>query len=358
MAGVYVHIPFCKSRCRYCDFFSTTQIERCEEYVAAVLKEAEARQKEMADVRTVYLGGGTPSLLTCSQIDSLLKAVHADKAEEVTMEANPGDISQEGLQALRKAGVNRVSIGVQSLQDRLLTLTGRRHTADEARRAVEAARKAGFDNISADLIYGLPTQSMEEWEKDINEVAGMGVQHLSCYCLSYEEGTPLQRMLERGEVAETDEETENAMYDLLCDTAEAKGYEHYEVSNFAKHGFRSKHNSSYWTRTAYTGLGAGAHSYDGERTRRANVCDLNKYMAAPADAYTTERLTDTDLYNEHVMLALRTCEGVRTDELRPESRKAAESYVSRGLLRQKGGHIAATRDGLHILNMITEDLMI
>ena len=358
MAGVYIHIPFCKSRCKYCDFFSTTLLDQREKYVAAVLKEAEARQKEMTDVRTVYLGGGTPSLLTCRQIESLLEAVHADRAEEVTIEANPGDISREGLEELRKAGVNRVSIGVQSLHDRLLTLTGRRHTADEARKAVEAAQKAGIDNISVDLIYGLPTQSTEDWAEDIRETADMGVQHLSCYCLSYEEGTPLQRMLERGEVTETDEDTENMMHDMLCDLAEAKGYEHYEVSNFAKPGFRSRHNSAYWTRTAYTGLGAGAHSYDGERTRRANVCDLNKYMAAPAEAYTAERLTDTDIYNECVMLALRTAEGVQREELRPESIAAAEKYLQRGLLRQQGGQIAATREGLHILNMIIEDMMI
>ena len=358
MAGVYIHIPFCKSRCRYCDFFSTTLLDLRHAYVEAVLKEAEARRDEIRDIRTVYLGGGTPSLLTCNDIQRLLKVAHAETAEEVTMEANPGDLTEGTLRQWSEAGINRLSIGIQSLHDRLLTLIGRRHNADEARQAVETAQKAGFDNISVDLMYGLPTQSMEEWEKDLKEVQGMGVQHLSCYCLSYEEGTPLYGMLERGEVAETDEDTENAMYDLLCDNAEANGYEHYEVSNFAKHGFRSLHNSAYWTRTAYIGLGAGAHSYDGNRTRRANLCDLGRYMAAPAEAYTTERLTDRDLYNERVMLALRTKEGLPAEELRQECKAATDNYISRGLLAEADGRITATRQGLHILNMIIEDLMI
>ena len=391
VSGIYIHIPFCKSRCAYRDFFSTTQLSRREAYVDALCKEAKRRLATLNSKRstpnpitTIYFGGGTPSLLSPDQIARILQTIDAPQAIEVTIEANPGDLTPDYLRAVREAGVNRLSIGIQSFDDEVLRLIGRRHTAAEAKAAVKAAKDAGFNNISIDLIYGIPslalytpqnqsdgaawrphlldistlTPPLSAWEAQIEQALQLGVQHISTYCLSYEEGTRMTRMLEQGEITEVDEDTENAMYDLLVARLTAAGFEHYEVSNFSLRGYRSQHNSSYWNRTPYLGLGAGAHSYDGARTRSWNPDDLEAYIRAQEngeDATTCETLTDTDLYNERIMLGLRTAEGIAIEELHDTA--LATPYIERGLLRQTDNRFIATISGIHILNRIIEDWM-
>ena len=360
MTGVYIHIPFCARRCGYCDFFSTTALSHRAAYTEALLHEIQDRRDEINAAHTIYFGGGTPSLMPVEAIRRLLDALNAQTAEEVTLEANPGDLDEENLRALYRAGVNRLSIGIQSLNEGHLQRLGRRHTATQAIEAIQKAQHAGFDNLSVDLMYGLPMQTLIEWQNDLQRVLAMGVQHLSAYCLSYEEGTPLARKLQQGQLSPTDEEVANRMYDILCEQTEKHGLEHYEISNFALPSFRSKHNSKYWDHTPYVGIGAGAHSYDGKRTRRANLPDLEKYIAHPngEDTYTLERLNDTEWYNETLMLALRTAEGMPVSEMQEPSRKAALPYIRQGMLVEKGNRLTATRKGIVILNRIIEDMML
>lgn len=348
MCGVYIHIPFCKSRCQYCDFFSTTELPRRNEYVNALLAEWEERQIASNKISTIYFGGGTPSLLDSEDIARILNAIISyhitDKQQceightkEITLEANPGDLTWEKLDYLRHAGINRLSIGIQSFNDRLLKLIGRRHTVAQARQAVLLAQKAGFTNISIDLMYGLPTQTINEWIETIDEALKLNVQHISAYCLTYEENTPLYQRMINGEWDETDEDTENAMNDVLCAKLRANGFEHYEVSNFALNGCRSQHNSSYWNNTPYIGLGAGAHSYDGN-TRSWNIANLEEYISG-ALAHNLHRdgetLTDEQKRMEYIMLGMRTKEGIILD----------------------GKHIIPSEQDWHILNKIIEQLI-
>ena len=358
----------------------------------ALCKEAKRRLATLNSKRstpnpitTIYFGGGTPSLLSPDQIARILQTIDAPQAIEVTLEANPGDLTPDYLLAVREAGVNRLSIGIQSFDDEVLRLIGRRHTAAEAKAAVKAAQDVGFDNISIDLIYGIPslalytpqnqsdgaawrphlldistlTPPLSAWEAQIEQALQLGVQHISTYCLSYEEGTRMTRMLEQGEITEVDEDTENAMYDLLVSQLKEAGFEHYEVSNFALPNYRSKHNSSYWNRTPYIGLGAGAHSYDGTRTRSWNLENLEEYIRAQdsgQDPAAGEQLTDTDLYNERIMLGLRTKEGIAIDELHTPA--LATPFIVKGLLKKTSDNrLIATLQGIHILNRIIEDLM-
>ncbi len=358
MAGLYIHIPFCKKRCLYCDFFSTTLLERRAEYVEALIREIQARQHETDEpIRTIYLGGGTPSTLEIQDIQRLLAAIDAPEAEEITMELNPGDATPEYLQALNKAGINRLSMGVQSFQDELLHLIGRRHNAAQAIDTVHWAQEAGFDNLSIDLMYALPTQTMAQWRADIETALRLGIQHISCYGLMYEEGTALTCMRDKGELTPIDEDTENAMYDYLCARLKNAGFVHYEVSNFALPGFASKHNSRYWDGTPYIGVGAGAHSYIGN-IRSWNPDDLDAYIRGIQDGNLvreSETLTDKDVYNERIMLGLRTCQGVTRKAIQGD----LSAYIAKGLLRETNeGNIVATQSGIHILNRIIEDLMI
>lgn len=358
MAGLYIHIPFCKKRCLYCDFFSTTQLERREEYVQAVLRELVQRKEEAGEpIRTIYIGGGTPSTLSLKSTTAIYQLISSFPIAEYTFEVNPGDVTKEYLQGLRLLGVNRLSMGVQSFQDELLQLIGRRHNAQQAIEAVKIAQEAGFDNISIDLMYALPTQSMEQWKADIETALSLGIQHVSCYGLMYEEGTALTKMLEEGQIEAIDEDTENAMYDMLCDQLQQAGFVHYEVSNFALPGYEAKHNSAYWDHTPYIGIGAGAHSYI-PPVRSWNPSDLDAYISgitAQNLQRESETLTEDDLYNERMMLGLRTNRGVAKSLIR----KDISAYIANGLLREtEDGYVVATPQGIHILNRIIEDVMI
>ena len=360
MAGIYIHIPFCKSRCKYCDFFSTTHLEKRAQYVAALLEEWRMRAHEVKEpIHTIYIGGGTPSPWAVDSlkliVDSLLLNVESQE-QEITMEANPGDITLERAQAWRKMGINRLSIGVQSMDDELLQLIGRRHTAEQARKAVAAAQAAGFDNISIDLMYALPSQTMEQWQKDVAEALQMGVQHISTYGLIYEEGTVLMTLLDHGVIEAVDEDTEMQMYDYLVEQLAANNFEHYEVSNFALPNHQSRHNSSYWNNTPYIGLGAGAHSYDGQ-VRQWNISNLDTYIAqAMAHQLQPEKevLSEEQRHTERVMLGLRTNSGIGIDEI---DRSKAQPYIAQGMLMEKDNRIVATTKGYHILNRIIEDLI-
>ena len=374
MAGIYIHIPFCKSRCKYCDFFSTIHLEKRAQYVAALLEEWRMRAHEVKEpIHTIYIGGGTPSMLDDSSLQMIIEAIRresplnstaipgarqGDEAilQEITMEANPGDITLERAQAWRKMGINRLSIGVQSMDDELLQLIGRRHTAEQARKAVATAQAAEFDNISIDLMYALPSQTMEQWQKDVAEALQMGVQHISTYGLIYEEGTVLMTLLDHGVIEAVDEDTEMQMYDYLVGQLAANNFEHYEVSNFALQNHQSKHNSSYWNNTPYIGLGAGAHSYDGQ-VRQWNISDLDTYIAqAMAHQLQPEKevLSEEQRHTERVMLGLRTNSGIGIDEI---DRSKAQPYIAQGMLIEKDNRIVATTKGYHILNRIIEDLI-
>ena len=364
MAGLYVHIPFCKKRCLYCDFFSTTLLARREAYVAALLKEIMQRKDEAGEpIRTIYIGGGTPSTLDITAIRRILDTIGFDDAEEITMELNPGDATEEYMRGLKDIGVNRLSMGVQSFQDELLQLIGRRHNAQQAIEAVRMAQKAGFDNLSIDLIYALPGQTMEQWKADIEKALRLGIQHISTYGLMYEEGTALTKMRDRGEIQETDEETENAMYDYLCERLKEAGFVHYEVSNFALPGYEAKHNSSYWDGTPYVGVGAGAHSYI-RNIRSWNPNDLEAYIRGIEEGTLvreSETLTEKDLYNERIMLGLRTNKGIPLSDVnvRNGHEMVTKMTVKDQLLRiTEDGRLVATQKGIHILNTIIEKLMI
>lgn len=360
MAGIYIHIPFCKSRCKYCDFFSTTHLEKRAQYVAALLEEWRVRAHEVKEpIHTIYIGGGTPSTLAVDSlkliVDSLLLNVESQE-QEITMEVNPGDVTAEKAHAWRAIGINRLSIGIQSFDDKLLQLIGRRHTAEQARKAVAAAQAAGFDNISIDLMYALPSQTMEQWQKDVAEALQMGVQHISTYGLIYEEGTVLMTLLDHGVIEAVDEDTEMQMYDYLVEQLAANNFEHYEVSNFALQNHQSRHNSSYWNNTPYIGLGAGAHSYDGQ-VRQWNISNLDTYIAqAMAHQLQPEKevLSEEQRHTERVMLGLRTNSGIGIDEI---DRSKAQPYIAQGMLIEKDNRILATTKGYHILNRIIEDLI-
>ena len=325
MAGIYVHIPFCASRCSYCDFFSTLRLtEVGENYVSAVLAEVRLRCNELRDepVKTLYFGGGTPSQLPLNLLSRLVtgisEVVDLSHLEEFTIEANPDDVTPGWCAALQSLGVNRVSMGVQSFDDKILHDIGRRHTALQVDEAVANLRKYGIDNISIDLIYGLPGQTLMTWSDTVIKAISLEPRHISAYGLTYEEGTRLWLQRERGEVLEVSEPECLEMYRILVDCLRKAGYEHYEISNFALPGYRSRHNSAYWNDTPYLGLGAAAHSYDGQ-VRRLNPPDLNGYIKALLTGETVfeeEHLTRWERYDERVMLGLRTSAGVNAGRLK------------------------------------------
>lgn len=366
---IYIHIPFCKSRCLYCDFFSSTSSTMKADYVDALLNEMEGRADEirMARANTVYFGGGTPSYLGAEHIgrilDALLEITPLESGAEVTIECNPDDINAEFLRVLSGTPVNRVSMGVQTMDDALLRLLRRRHTASQAREAVRLLRNGGFENISLDLMYGLPGQTMEMWMKDVDELLSMHVPHLSAYSLQWEEGTPLFRMLERGEVEEAPEELSLAMYRYLVKAARASGMEHYEISNYARQGMRARHNSGYWREDAYVGLGPGAHSYDGERTRSSNPSNLTEYIRCGGmPVREVETLSDDELYEERVLKGLRTMDGLDVGRLLPRYKdyalRMAEPHIRAGRMTREGDLLRLTEEGIFVSNDIMSDMML
>lgn len=363
MAGVYIHIPFCRSRCVYCDFYSTTGLEWRQRYVDAVSREYQMRHQYLKErVRTLYIGGGTPSQLTVPQLQQLLETI-AVGADEVTLECNPDDVTDEFVQGLATLPVNRVSMGAQTFSDQRLRFLHRRHTAGQVIAAVERLRGIDIRNISIDLIYGFPEETLRQWHEDLDAALNLGVEHLSAYALQYEEGTLLGRWLQKGQVREVDEELSRQMYYDLIDRLAQAGYEHYEISNFARPDYRSRHNSGYWNQTPYLGLGAAAHSFDG-CSRQSNVADVRQYIEGVESGrlcVECEELDANTQYNEMVMTALRTCEGLALSSLTAVRRDyclgQAKPYLEAGLLKMADDHIRLTREGLFVSDMIISDMM-
>lgn len=371
MIGVYIHIPFCQSRCIYCDFVSTTLGQEWQaRYLRALENEMSLRSNEMGTsiARTIYIGGGTPSQLSAQALATLMDALQKyftwQKDCEFTLEANPDDITPAFIDSLRNTPVNRISMGIQSTDDKMLQFLHRRHTARQAFEAIERLQQAGYGNISGDLIYGLPHQSMEMFEADLTALLQTGIPHLSAYALQYEPGTALYRMMEHGEIPAEDEEHSLRCYETLMNLTAQAGMEHYEISNFARPGYRSRHNSSYWQGLPYLGLGAGAHSYDGHNIRRANTTNVRDYIAEHNESE-TETLSTEERYDERIMLGLRTAEGIHlplleqdfgTDKLQYLLRMA-QPHLLRGTLTKKGEHLVLARKGLFVSDDIIASLM-
>ena len=372
MAGIYIHIPFCRSRCTYCGFYSTTGLDLRQRYVDAVCRELSIRGTEVC---TIYLGGGTPSQLTIQQLRQIFEALYiynkVEKDTEVTIEVNPDDITEEYAKALTTLPVNRISMGIQTFDDQRLHFLRRRHTSDQAVNAVKTLRHAGFQNISIDLMYGFPDETLEEWMSDLSQAIALNVEHISTYCLMIEEDTPLYQQFQQGHIVEPNEELERQMYEVLIDQLQAAGYEHYEISNFARTGYRSRHNSSYWTGIPYIGIGAAAHSYD-LMSRSWNVADIHQYiegMERGERVYEEEVLDDDTRYNDTITVALRTKEGINLSQLTKEYHdyliKNARRYIDDGLLELKDvgdsssqtPHLRLTRRGLFVSDMVMSDLM-
>ena len=376
MAGLYIHIPFCKSRCIYCGFYSTTAFELRQQYTDALCREIADRAS--GSISTIYLGGGTPSQLTLSQLhqifDTIYKYNKVEKDAEVTIEVNPDDVTEELAAALPTLSVNRVSMGAQTFDDERLAFLHRRHTSRQVGEAIDRLRKAGISNISIDLMYGFPEETLTSWQQDISTALSLDVEHLSAYCLMIEEGTPLYRM----QIPPIDEELERTMYELLMDRLEAAGYEHYEISNWGLsplplqrernlRSYRSRHNSSYWNQTPYIGIGAAAHSYDGQCCRRWNISDIRRYIDGIRQGtcvYEEEWLDEDTRYNDCVTVALRTCEGINLKNLSARHRQYclenAQHFIDDGLLKlsHDNHQLSLTRRGLFISDMIMSDLML
>lgn len=372
MAGIYIHVPFCARRCLYCDFFSNTDSRYKEAYLQAVLRELELRCDYLGGepVETVYFGGGTPSQLQAADFrllfDRMQSKYDLSACSEITLEANPDDLTPAYLESLDGLPFNRISMGIQSFNDGDLRFLNRRHTAVQSIEVVERCR-GRFGNISIDLMYGLPGQTFHDWQKNLETAVTLGVNHISAYHLIYEEGTALYSLKESGKVIPVTEETSVAMFARLIDVLTASGFVYYEISNFGKPGYFSRHNSSYWTGCKYLGIGPSAHSFDGEG-RQWNVSSLPGYirgMETGVPEVTVERLDSNARYNEFVITGLRTMWGISLVTLQElfGSRlyayccRQAERYVQKGLLRREGDRLTLTRTGIFISDGIMSDLL-
>lgn len=374
MNGIYIHIPFCNKRCIYCDFYSTVNDETVRDnYVSALCQELELRAGYLPsrEIDTLYIGGGTPSLLTGCQLGRIFQKVNdlfdLKPGAEITIEVNPDDVNPDFVTALKSLPVNRVSMGVQSFNDDVLQLLNRRHNSRQAVEAVHLLYNNGYRNLSIDLIYGLPGQTLQQWEADVDKALQMPVTHLSSYALSYEEGTVLKRWLDEGKISEADEELSLAMFTMLMDKAAAQGWEHYEISNFAKPDFRSRHNSGYWKGMLYLGCGPSAHSYNGN-SRCWNQGDVKAYIKANGNVEKlqhSELLTEAMQSNEMIMTSLRTCEGLDLEAYQKrfgrmamdKITKAAHSMIASGRLKLEGGFLKIPRNAIFLSDDIMSDLM-
>lgn len=320
-------------------------------YVPALLKEWEARHYELTEpITTVYIGGGTPSLLSPAMLSAITSVFAIPGVEEFTIEANPEDINEQWAKHITGSGINRVSLGIQSLVDKELSTVGRRHTAAEAIEAINILRDAGITEISGDLIYGLPEQTVNTWRYSLDTLVALGLPHISAYSLSYEEGTRLYARLLAGKLRETDEETVAEMYDYMTSTLRDAGYEHYEISNFAKPGHRARHNSSYWHFVPYLGLGPAAHSFDG-KIRRVNKADLRGYITAINHGekfYDEEDESPTDLFNDYIITGLRTMEGIDLADMESVfGRMNTDKFTNRCGPYIKAGKLQRTDGRIH-----------
>ncbi|MEP6683563.1 MAG: radical SAM family heme chaperone HemW [Parafilimonas sp.] len=371
MAGIYIHIPFCKKACHYCNFHFSVSQNLLPQMVNSICHEAELRNDYITEnISTVYFGGGTPSLCTKYEIQSMIDkvrdlfSVNADA--EITLEANPDDINEEKLSAWKEAGINRLSIGVQSFFDEDLQWMNRAHNTAQAYKSIELAMKNGFTNISIDLIYGTPGLTDEHWLQNLKTADELNVPHLSCYALTVEPNTALQKMIAQQKKENIDVEKQGNHFELLMQWATEKEYEHYEISNFAKPGFRSKHNSSYWQSKSYLGLGPSAHSYN-ETSRQWNVANNVLYIESIQKnivPFEIEQLSSTQKINEYIMTGLRTMEGIELSRLEKLSGQKivssiiddAKKFIQQNLLERKNNSLILTNKGKLFADGIAADL--
>lgn len=373
MAGIYIHVPFCKTRCIYCDFYTRTDMSSKNNYVGAICQEIELRKDYLKGERieTIYFGGGTPSQLNKEDFVQIFAEIYknfkiADDAE-ITMEANPDDLNNTYLKTIASLPFNRLSMGVQSFNDEELRFLKRRHSAERAKDAVLEAKTFGFKNISIDLMYGLPNQTLDIWYKNLEEAIHLDIQHISSYHLIYEQGTRLYRMFKLGDVKQVDEDLSVEMFSAMIDKLASAGFEHYEISNFAKEGLYSKHNSSYWQGKKYLGLGPAAHSYDGEN-RAWGVPSISKYVEhinnkeLPIEI---EYLDKNTRYNDFILTGMRTKWGVNLSDLerlfgtnkKDYCLKNVTKYINQGSVVNQNNVLKLTKDGIFISDGIMSDLM-
>jgi len=379
LAGIYIHIPFCRQACHYCNFHFTTlpagrqgSLTRKNELIAALLKEIDIQRNYLQGeaVETIYFGGGTPSLLTVPDLQSLINKLRQNFAlsaqVEITLEANPDDISEEKLMGWRDAGINRLSTGIQSFFNEDLEWMNRAHSAEQAVKSLELSVQY-FDNITIDLIYGTPQLTNERWKQNVQKIVSYNIPHISCYALTVESKTPLQKMILQGKSENINPDKQSEQFLLLMQWLEEAGYEHYEISNFAKPGFRSRHNSSYWQGKKYLGIGPSAHSYDG-KSRQWNVANNNIYInSLDKDILSFEKeiLTTDQQLNEYIMISLRTIEGLNIDLIEKkfgEKSKdsilsASKKYIrSNKMIESATGNLVLTKEGKLLADGIASDL--
>ncbi len=372
MGGIYLHIPYCRQACHYCNFHFSTTLKSLPELVQALTQELALRQSYLQEpVATIYLGGGTPSLLADKQLALLLAKIRAlfavDAEAEITLEVNPEDVSAERAAMWRRLGFNRISLGVQSFDDRVLPLLNRAHSGRQAIEAVHLLAAAGFDNISIDLIYGIPGQTTRQWQRNLEQALALPIQHLSCYALTIEERTAWGHWQRQGRLKAVSEATYEAEYRLMCDMLGQAGFEHYEVSNFARPGYRSRHNQAYWHGAPYLGAGPGAHSYNGS-SRQANIANNAIYIRqlsrglVPA---TTEHLNKAQQYYEYLLTGLRTDRGIDLHLIRDKFGLDTEDKhgsflkhcIEQGLAKRENDKFVLTEGGWLLADSIIVELM-
>jgi oxygen-independent coproporphyrinogen-3 oxidase len=373
MSGIYIHIPFCKQACHYCDFHFSTSMKKKDEMVLALAKEIKLRKNEFENdtIETIYFGGGTPSVLTTTEIQFLIDAVYENytvsENPEITLEANPDDLSQERIRELSKSPINRLSIGIQSFFEDDLMMMNRAHNSAEARKCLEEATKY-FDNISLDLIYGIPGMSNEKWKQNIETALSFGIPHISSYALTVEPKTALNKLIQTGKIDKPKDEVAEEHFQILVETLESKEFVHYELSNFGKENYFSKNNSAYWLGKKYLGIGPSAHSYDGI-SRSWNVSNNSIYLKSLEEnrlPNETEILSKTDRYNEYVMTGLRTIWGVSLDRIEKEFgnsyldylQKQSQKFLNDDLLFIDDNILKPTQKGKFLTDGIASDLFL
>ncbi len=370
MSGIYLHIPFCKQACHYCDFHFSTSVKKKPQLVEMLCRELFLRKEELKDpVKTIYFGGGTPSLLDREELDKIFSVIfnHFEviKNVEITLEANPDDLSEEILEMLAESPVNRLSIGVQSFFEEDLKLMNRAHNSEEALKSLQHAKKY-FDNISIDLIYGIPGLTSENWKKNLKTALELEIPHISSYALTVEPKTALEKFIEKGKVKPVSDEVYREQFEILVNTLTANGFEHYEFSNFGKPGFHSQNNMAYWMGKTYLGIGPSAHSFDGKQ-RKWNVSNNSLYIKSLEKdeiPQQTEELSISDRYNEFVMTRLRTKFGVSPQEIKEKFGqtyvayflKESEKFLKDGLLEKREDHFHITKKGKFLSDGIAADL--
>lgn len=382
MAGIYIHIPFCKSKCAYCNFFSLASESKINDYVEALKKEIVLRKNYLGGeiVKTIYFGGGTPSLLSVKNIEEILELLNKNyeiiSSPEITLEINPDTIDREKMSSLKQIGVNRMSVGIQSFDDEDLRYLGRRHDSRHAMQVLEDLKHTDFEKITLDLIYGMPTLTEEKWNKNLDIFFSTGITHLSAYALTVEPKTILGQRIEKGELQSVSEEDTIRHYNILVDRTKENGFEHYEISNFAKEGFRSQHNSIYWRDEKYLGLGPSAHSYDGI-SRQWNISNLTKYIQLVGNAemqrrrdaelfYEKEILSTEDKFNEYVMTSLRTSWGCDIEKIERDYGKSyahhflknIKKYLENGEMLKENNTYFLSEEGKLFADGIAADLFL